>query len=63
MLWAGATPEEISDLQFEESDKASLTQLRELTKMQVGRVNNDHFAPKRRPTLAGIDIDCDFLFL
>lgn len=35
MLWAGATPEEIADLQFDEDDRSSLTQLKELTKLQV----------------------------
>ncbi|KAK3911028.1 Otoancorin [Frankliniella fusca] len=35
MLWAGATPDEIADLQFHEEDRATLTALSGLSKLQV----------------------------
>ncbi|KAJ1530842.1 hypothetical protein ONE63_005687 [Megalurothrips usitatus] len=35
MLWAGATPDEIGDLQYKDEDRSTLTQLRQLTKLQI----------------------------
>ncbi|XP_034251921.1 uncharacterized protein LOC117651725 isoform X2 [Thrips palmi] len=57
MLWAGATPDEIADLQFVDTDRRLLTRLSHLTKLQTRA-----FLAKLYPTAALSSLEMNELF-
>lgn len=54
MLWAGATPDEINDLQYRDEDRGVLTRLSQLTKLQVRGFLSKLF-PK--PSLTSVELN------